>query len=76
MNFLEIKEPEKIMAKALLIDIYNWKDKKKEYLMDKYPNLPKEDLENKIQNAFARKFRNQFNTIINIKLLRILNKKN
>ena len=75
MNLLNINEQEKFFTKALLFDVYNWKNKKREEILQKNPNISNQDLNGKIQNSFSKKFRDQFNNILKFRIYN-LSKKN
>lgn len=75
MNQIPYKEPEKILAKILLREIYMWEEKYKENVIKNQPYLSQDEINNKVMNASARKFREQFNKVLKIKMMSLVSVK-
>ena len=72
MALQQLKEPEKILAKILLYEIGAWEEKYKENLIKDRPLLSEREIDDRVIDASARKFRNQFSKVLKIKTISLV----
>ena len=70
---IRIKEPEKILARVLLCEIYIWQREYKNKLIKKYPDRSMEKIDDMVLNYSAKKFREPFNKVLKIKMMSLIN---
>ncbi|MDD5254308.1 MAG: hypothetical protein PHG05_04410 [Candidatus Nanoarchaeia archaeon] len=78
MNYtinIDLREPEKLMARDLLNKIQEWQETYERKARLKNPQISEEELGEKMLNAGANKFRKESNQILKMKLARLIAKK-
>ena len=76
MNSFSGVEPERVFASLLLREIGVWEEQYKNKIKNKTPKINEEELREKVMNASSRKFKEKFNKVVVIKILKLRNIQN